>query len=129
MRADPVQWQQGILQKDHELFDNLPTDRLIFTDTSFIEDVVFSRRAGIHLGPNIEQWLQTKRYKKVFFLEPLALHEVTDVRVESQAVSRQISQEVEAEYERYGYELVRVTACPLSERIAYVLSHLAEIAG
>ncbi len=126
MRADPVQWQQGILQKDHELFDNLPTDRLIFTDTSFIEDVVFSRRAGIHLGPNIEQWLQTKRYKKVFFLEPLALHEVTDVRIESQVVARQISREVQAEYERYGYELVRVPARSVSERVSYVLSHLAE---
>ena len=78
MRADPLSWQQKLLQMDYELFDRLPTGQLVlhtlcqrhageqrllqvFSDTSFVETVVFSERAGLQLGTNIQQWIDSKR--------------------------------------------------------------------
>jgi predicted ATPase len=124
IRADPVQWQQRIFTEDHRLFDSLPTDSLVFTDTSFIEDVVFGRRAGMAVGPNLESWLRTKRYKKVFFLDPLQSYEQSQVRMESHAVASQISDQVRECYREYGYEPVVVPSAPVGERLALILAHV-----
>ena len=62
LRIDPLDWQQRVLQQDYALFEGLPADQRLFTDTSFVEDIVFASRAGIRMGPGVQSWLQTKRY-------------------------------------------------------------------
>jgi len=124
MRCDPVAWQQEILRQDHALFDQLPIDEVVFTDTSFIENLVFSDRAGIAIGPNLESWLRSKRYRVVFFLDSLDAYEQSSVRLESQQVALQISEEVRHRYQQYGYPPVIVPAASVAERVAFVLSHL-----
>ncbi len=125
LRMDPVQWQHVVLQQDHDLFESLPTGDLVFTDTSFIEDLVFASRAGIKMGPGIESWLWRKRYQRVFFLEPLEAYEQNRVRLESRDVSRLISTQVRKRYQEYGYELVMVPAGPVADRVAFIVSHIA----
>jgi predicted ATPase len=124
LRADPVQWQQEVLQKDYDLFDGLSVNERVFTDTSFLETVVFGRRAGITIGPNIKSWLHHKRYKVVFFLEPLEAYEQSAVRLESRRVAMQISSQVRACYQVYGYEPVAVPSASVSERVAFIESRL-----
>ena len=54
-----------ILKKDFTLFDELADqgpEKIVLTDTSFIETVVFAARAGIEMGPGVESWIQSKRY-------------------------------------------------------------------
>ena len=54
-----------ILKKDFMLFDELADrgpEKIVLTDTSFIETVVFAARAGIEMGPGVESWIQSKRY-------------------------------------------------------------------
>ena len=36
------------------------------------------------MGPGVEAWLQRRRYKRVFFLEPLDAYAQTRVRMESE---------------------------------------------
>jgi len=124
IRADPVEWQRRVFGEDHRLFESLPTDALVFTDTSFIEDLVFGRRAGIVAGPNLVSWLRAKRYKKVFFLDPLQSYEQSQVRMESHAVAHQISGQVRECYRAYDYELVVVPSASVDERLALILSHV-----
>ena len=123
LRMDPVDWQQRVLQQDYALFEGLPVDQLMFTDTSFIEDVVFASRAGIHMGPGVKSWLQAKRYKKVFFLAPLKAYQNTAVRMESQSLAVRISDEVRACYQAYGYALVIVPSGTVAERVDFILAH------
>lgn len=122
LRADPIRWQQDILRQDHALFDRLATDELIFTDTSFLETLVFASRAGIVVGPNIRAWLERKRYARVYFLEPLASYEQSAVRRESQDAAVEISGQVRACYRDYGYEPVVVPDMPVAERVAFIRS-------
>ena len=125
LRADPVAWQQEMLARDFALFDGLPEDEVVFTDTSFLETLVFGARAGIAVGPNVASWLATRRYERVFFLDPLPEYERSAVRMESQAMALQISDQVRVAYGKYGYELIAVPAGPVAERVAFIRSFLA----
>jgi predicted ATPase len=129
LRSEPLKWQQEVLQQDYELFEGLPTNELIFTDTSFIEDLVFAERAGIKMGPNIVSWLQTKRYKTVFFLDPIDTYQQSEVRIESQQVALQISDMVRKRYRQCGYQLVCVPAVSVAERLAFINSHIDSTAS
>ena len=122
VRADPIAWQQDMLRLDYERFDALPTDAVVFTDTSFIEDLVFCERAGLAIGPNTEAWLRAKRYRRVLFLEPLDGYASTAVRMESESLARQISEDVRQRYVTYGYEVIDVPVLPVAERVAWVLA-------
>ena len=121
LRADPVKWQQQILQRDYALFDGLPLDELLFTDTSFLETLVFGERAGLEAGPNLNNWIHNKRYQKVFFLDPLEDYEQSAVRMESAGLAKQISAQVRAAYQRFGYQLISVPPGSVAERMDFVL--------
>ena len=125
MRAEPIAWQNDLLRQDFALFDGLPSDEWVFCDTSFVETMVFSTRAGIALGPHLRAWLSRRRYHRVFFLDSLEDYEQSAVRMESKALATQISAEVQAAYQALDYALIRVPAAPLQERLAFVLSALS----
>jgi len=124
LRADPVKWQQQILARDYALFDGLPEGDLLFTDTSFLETLVFGARAGLEPGPNLDTWLRNKRYRAVFFLDPLEDYEQSAVRMESAGLATQISGQVRAAYERYGYQPIAVPSGSVAERVAFVLRNI-----
>ena len=125
-RKDPVAWQMDLLKKDFMLFDGLmASGKLVFTDTSFIETVVFGARAGIEMTPEVEKWIKDKRYHKVFFLETEDDYRSSKVRMETEKVALQISQQVKDAYSRYGYQLVEVPSkMSLDQRIAFILGKL-----
>lgn len=130
LRRDPVAWQLELLQRDYALFESLfrscadGAAEPVFADTSFVETVVFSRRAGLTLGPRAEAWLRApqRRYGGVFLLAPLCTYEETDVRRETRDLAAEISGEVRAAYERLGYDPVVVPPLPLEERVQFILS-------
>ena len=113
-----------MLREDYELFEGLPADELVFTDTSFLETLVFAARAGIAVGPGVQRWLGRKRYAAVFFLAPLNDYERSEVRTESRAVALHISDQVLGAYRRYGYEPVVVPPASVEERLAFIEARL-----
>jgi len=124
-RRDPVAWQMNLLKKDFNLMDQLANDgNTVVTDTSFIETVVFANRAGIEMGPSVESWIKSKRYSKVFFVEPIEEYEASSVRMESEKMAKEISAQIQDMYRFYGYELTMVPAMPLAERCIFVCEHI-----
>ena len=101
------------------------TDGLVFADTSFVEDIVYARRAGIEMGPGVKAWLAALRYARVFFLEPLQKYESTEVRLETQNLAEKLSAEIRACYEsEQGYQLSIIPAIPTTERVQILLAQL-----
>ena len=82
MRADPVNGNRRCCRWISTLFDQLPVHEALFTDTSFIEDVVYSRRAG-SVGPNGD-WLNKSGTGRCFSwrhwvcMKPPSSHGVAD---------------------------------------------------
>merc|ERR1711963_455984 len=97
---DPVGFQMDLLRKDFDLFE-----KILIADTSFIETLVFSARAGIEISPTVRDWLMEKRYANVFFLASPESYESNAVRMESKQIALEISQEVEQAYKHFGYQL------------------------
>ena len=129
-RKDPAAWQLELLKKDFLLFDKLAESlELVMTDTSFIETVVFGARAGIEMSPGVEEWIQTKRYRSVFFLSPIEDYKNTSVRMESHDVASQISEEVQNAYLHFGYSVVVVPPMSLEERCNFVEDHIKHNRG
>ena len=129
---DPVGFQMDLLRKDFDLFDKILSDKdegggekIVIADTSFIETLVFSARAGIEINPTVRDWLMEKRYANVFFLASPENYESTAVRMESKQIALEISQEVEQAYKNFGYQLDVIPATmSLSERCSYVQKHI-----
>jgi predicted ATPase len=128
-RKDPVAWQFDLLQKDFDLFNTLANEakEVVLTDTSFVETVVFSARAGIEMSPAIDSWLRNKRYKVVFFLAPINTYEHTAHRMEKHDECVQISNEVQAAYTQYGYTVVVVPLMPIEDRRKFVEEHIRQL--
>ena len=57
-------------------------------------------------------------------MDPLDTYEQSQVRLETQEVSMQISREVRECYQRYGYDLVAVPSGSVAERLALIQSHI-----
>ena len=56
-----------LLKRDFALFDGLLSGgdgggggRVVVADTSFIETVVFSARAGIEMSPAVDDWIKSR---------------------------------------------------------------------
>ena len=73
---------------------------------------------------SVGSWLNKKRYRKVFFLEPVGVHETTAVRMESRALAHQLSMAIQEEYRRFGYEPIVVPAVSTAERTHIIVQHL-----
>lgn len=125
LRADLVAWQGHLFRADFALFNQLSRGGLVFTDTSFVETLVFTQRAGITVGPNIERWMERLRYAAVFFLDPLDDYERTAVRREDAATAVAISEQVRACYQRFDYAPVTVPAGRVEDRVAFIVDALA----
>lgn len=136
IRIDPVAWQTSLLDKDLALFRGLleregryeEKDGMAFTDTSFVETVVFSRRTGIHIGPNVSRWLREQWQEKmlVFFLSslPQSQYEQTSVRMESSSEAQSISEEVRSAYREFGLHVEDVPPVSVDRRAAMILERL-----
>jgi len=126
LRIDPVAWQMKVLQEDYRIFEALEPDAITITDTSFIEDLVFADRAGIEVGPNAQEWLRRKRYRLVFFLEPLERYEQSESRMESRSLAEVIGRAVYERYIEYGYAPVRIPAASVSERVDLITAAMSK---
>ena len=85
-----------------------------------IENLIFGERAGLIFGPNIQAWLRRYRYRQILFCEPLATYESTMIRQESQEVALSISDQILRRYQDLGYDVVRVPALSVEDRIALI---------
>ena len=121
-----------LLKRDFALFDGLLSGgdgggggRVVVADTSFIETVVFSARAGIEMSPAVDDWIKSRRYENVFFLPEGGGggegYETSAVRMESHQTALLISREIQEAYRRHGYNLIAVPGgMSLEERCKFV---------
>ena len=120
MRMDPVAWQRRVFSVDVETTIEIPPDDVVFCDTSCVENLIFGERAGLAFGPNTQAWLDRYRYRRVFFCEPLTDYEQTIIRSETQEVALAISDQIAKRYQDLGYDVVRVPALSVEDRIALI---------
>jgi predicted ATPase len=98
---------------------------LCFYDRSAIDCLAFSKHYKTELPSGLVQKIEESRYDQVFFLDALLIFRDDGVRIETDInESKAISQEVFAEYQRLGYEPIRVPAEPVDIRLKHILQNI-----
>lgn len=121
LRQDPLEWQQRVIEADLKLFAAIPLDQQIFVDTSLIETYVFAKRAGMEFGHHLLKYLKHLRFKAVFFLTPLQVHETTTVRLEDQKTALALSEEILEAYQFFGYQAHKIPPFSIEERVKLIM--------
>jgi predicted ATPase len=87
------------------------------------DSIVYFAVAGVTDEPLLKEALRYSSYRTAFVLDRLP-YEMDHVRTEDEVVAERIHTLLGVAYEEAGIEVVRVPVMPVSERIAFVLSHL-----
>jgi predicted ATPase len=100
----------------------LPKDEIVFIDRGLPDCIAYYKLYGVD-AREILKICKKKRYKKIFFLEPLKF-EKDYARIEDEETARKLSELIKKTYLDMGYEVVSVPRMPIEERIKFILSNL-----
>lgn len=110
LMGDPNGWEE----KDHD----------IFLDRSLVDGIAYGRVGGIEEIPELREMIKQAEYSKIFFLEHLDVYFKDEQRYEDEDESRQVHEEIYNVYTELGFDVVRVPAVSIEERVDIVLNEI-----
>jgi len=122
IRADEADFQRRVLRMKIEIENKLPPEQITFFDRGIPDTIVYYRLCHLDTAPVIEE-SRKRRYRSVFFLEQLPF-EKDYARVEDGKTVEKLNQLLRKSYENLGYEVIRVPAKPVEERVKFILNRL-----
>lgn len=121
LRRDEGLFQQKVLEMKLQVERETPKDELHFFDRGVPDSIAYYQLCGLDTK-QIEVYSRD-RYRKIFFLEPLAF-EKDYARTESGDAVIQLNRLILDTYQNLGYEVVRIPAVSVEERVNLVVSSL-----
>jgi predicted ATPase len=95
----------------------------IFFDRGVWDYVGFSKELNVHIPWNLYDHVERIRYDKVFYLEPLSAFVKDNERIENSIEeSLKYSSRVLGEYQKAGYDVTRIPAVSVDERVDMILN-------
>jgi|GEM_PF-6934643 len=120
IRADEQEFQRKILALNKEVAERFPSEELTFFDRGLGDSIAYFTVHRMDPAPAI-QAARDIQYRKVFLFDRLASQR-------NQFGDEQIASEIEAAIERaytdLGYEITRVPAVSIPERVTLILDTL-----
>lgn len=126
VRANEAEFQKKALQMKIEIENKLSPEEITFLDDGGIpSSIAYYQIAGLDPDPAIEE-AKKRRYGAVFFLERLPL-EADYARIEDEKTVSQLDKLLYQSYLNLGYDVVRVPAKPVEERVKFILKKIKSI--
>lgn len=122
IKTDPYQFENHIFLSKLKIEASLPQNDIVFLDRAVPDSIAYFQLEGLDPDQPIEK-SKLVRYKKIFLFERLAFLE-DGVRSEDNLVADRIENLLEASYRKLNYEIVRVPAISVEDRIAFILERL-----
>jgi len=122
IRIDELEFQRRVLEMKLEAESKLPKNEIAFIDRGIPDSIAYYKFYGFDLS-EILKFCKEKRYKKIFFLEPLPF-EKDYARIENEKQAKRLGELIKKAYLDLGYDVVTVPRMPLEERVNFVLSNL-----
>ena len=98
---------------------------IAFLDRGVADGIAYYRIDGLEAPREITEAARNAKYEKVFLLEPIEAYENTKVRREDAETAKRIHCEIERAYRELGYEIVRIPAEPIKQRVSRILESIA----
>ena len=124
MRADAKSFENAILNAKIAIEAELPEDEVIILDRAIPDSIPYFQTAGLDTKEAIKR-SPRNRYKRVLLLDRLPF-QVDDARTEDGLVAAELDQGLEQSYRALGYNVIRVPAMPLLERVMFVVREIAK---
>lgn len=122
IKADPYQFENHIFLTKLKIETSLPPNDIVFLDRAVPDSIAYFQLEELDPTQPVEK-SELVRYKKIFLFERLALLE-DGVRSEDEHLADKLDNLLEAAYRNLQYEILRVPAMSVEERIAFILERL-----
>ncbi len=100
----------------------------VFIDRGNLDALAYYQYYDRPISPLMKQVIacheKTKIYNKIFLLEQLGGEKTTEIRKENSFESKSLELLQEKNYRDFGYEVIRIPALPLAERVKLVISKI-----
>ena len=100
----------------------LPKDKTIFLDRGIPDTIAYYKLYGFDTQ-EILKTFKGKRYKKIFFLEPVKF-EKDYARTEDEIAAIKLGDLIKEAYINLGYAVINVPIMSVDERVKFILSNL-----
>lgn len=100
--------------------ENVP----VFLDRSLVDGIAYSKIWDTPEIEGLRDQIVNAQYTKVFFLENLGFYNQDEQRKESEIVNQKVHDKLFEIYTELGFDVVRVPALPIDERVNYVLERI-----
>lgn len=125
MRKDEMAFQSSLIGAKSAIEEALDPSEVVFMDRAMPDSMSFFRLKGFDPSEIME--LSSRfRYASVFLFDRLPL-EYDGARVEDESAAAFLDKQLEADYRSLGYNVVRVPAMSVEDRVAMLLSEIQEL--
>ena len=124
IRGDELEpdFQERVLKMKIEIENKTPKDKVVFFDRGIPDSIAYYEILGID-PKKLKEFCREKRYKKIFFLEQLP-YKKDYARTEDIETVNKISELLFKAYADLEYEIIRIPAMSIEDRIKMILSYV-----
>lgn len=119
MRSNEGAFQKSLISAKLDLEETLDPLQFLFMDRAMPDSISYLRMKGID-HREVYELSKKFRYAGVFLIERLPF-ERDEVRIEDEKSRAYLEAQLELDYQSLGYEVLRIPAMPLLDRVARVL--------
>lgn len=124
IRADKRSFENRILHAKIAIEAKLAKDEVIFLDRGIPDSIAYFELSG--LDPTIAiAKSPSDHYRKVFLLDPLP-YKRDHVRIEQSGAAAELDRALESSYRQLGYDVQRIGAMPVRDRLRIILEALGD---
>lgn len=121
--TDLYKFQEEVERRQRCNENDIKND-VAFLDRSLVDGIAYARLGDIEELPNLRKYITKAKYTKVFFLEHLPFYHKDDQRYEDEKTSKDIHNEIYNVYTELGFDVVRVPAVSVKERVKLILDEI-----
>lgn len=124
IRGDELEpdFQVRVLKMKIEIENKAPKDKVVFFDRGIPDCIAYYEILGID-SKKLKELCKEKRYRRIFFLEQLT-YKKDYARTEDIETVNKISELLFKTYVDLGYEIIRIPAMSIEDRIKMILSYV-----
>lgn len=123
IRGDGEWFQELILERELAMDAQLDPGATIFLDRGIPDGFAYERYLRLTPNPALAEAARVQRYRRVFVLDPLHLHD-DGSRIEDEQAQQDIHDAIVATYGELGFDLVQVPVLPIEQRVEFILARI-----
>jgi len=122
IRSDEAEFQRKVLKIKIEVEKTAPKNKIVFFDRAIPDSIAYYQICGLN-PKEVLQFCQKKAYRKIFLFEKLSFDQ-DYARVEDSKTIEKLNALLRKSYKNLGYEVIKIPAVPIKERVKKILSEI-----